>query len=125
MTQIDTSRVTDHRRLRFSSLDELLAEIDRIVAADKAGTLRRTGNWSAGQIFGHLAAWMNYAYDGFPAKSKPPFFIRWILKRKKVAYLRNGMPRGVKIPCVAGGTHATDPMTTEEARGDCAAQSYE
>ena len=44
---IDTSKVQDRRKLRFHSIDDLLADVDRIVAAEKAGTLRRTGNWTA------------------------------------------------------------------------------
>ncbi len=110
---VDT-RKADHRKLRLTTVDELLGEIDRIVAAEKAGKLRRTGNWTTGQIFGHLASWMNFAYEGFPPRSKPPFFIRWLLKKKKLQYIRDGMPRGVKIPGVPGGTHATGDLTTEE-----------
>jgi len=52
--------------LRFSNHEDLWREIDRIAAADRAGRLRRTGNWTAGQTFGHLAAWTNFPYDGYP-----------------------------------------------------------
>lgn len=103
---------TDHRKLHFSTIDELQAEIDRIVAADQAGTLRCSGNWTAGQAFGHVAAWINYAYDGYPLRT--PWFIRMILKRRVRKYLRDGMPRGVRIPKVRGGTYGIDPMTTQE-----------
>ena len=108
---VDTSKVLDRRRLRFGTLDDLLADIDRIVAADKAGTLRRTGNWTAGQVMGHLATWINYAYEGYPFR--PPWFIRVILRMKKNKYLRDGMPAGVHIPRVPNGTYATDTMTTD------------
>jgi len=86
--------------------------VDRIVAADKGGTLRRTGNWSAGQVFGRLATWCNYAYEGYPFR--PPWFIRWILRKKKAAYLRDGMPAGVRIPKVQNGTFGTEEMSTDE-----------
>ena len=110
---IETKTVTDRRKLRFNSIDDLLADIDRIVAADKAGKLRRTGNWTAGQAMGHLAAWISYGYDGFPMKP-PPWFIRIILKMMKEKYLRDGMPAGVKIPKVDAGTYAIDVISTDE-----------
>ena len=62
---IDTGKVQDRRKLRYQSIDELLADMDRIAAADKAGKLRCTGNWTAGQAMGHLAAWINYSYEGY------------------------------------------------------------
>lgn len=114
MADVNTAKVTDYRKLRFTSIDQLLAEIDRIVAADAKGTLRRTGNWTPGQIFNHLATWINYGYEGFPAKANPPWFVKIILKWKKPTYIRNGMPRGVKIPGIQGGTLGIDPMSTEE-----------
>jgi len=114
-TIVDTGKVTDYRKLRFSTIDELLKEIDRLVAADNGGKLRRTGNWTAGQIFGHLAGWMNFSYEGFPKRgARPPWFIRFILRMKKKAYMRDGMPRGVKIPGIEGGTFATEPLSTQE-----------
>lgn len=109
---VNTANISDRRSLRFATIDELLADVDRVVAADKAGTLRRTGNWTAGQVFGHLATWINYAYEGFPIR--PPWFIRWILRMKKAAYLRDGMPAGVRIPRVPNGTFGTEPLGTEE-----------
>lgn len=109
---INTAKVADRRRLRYATVDEVLADVDRIVAAEKSGTLRRTGNWTAGQVFGHLATWANYAYEGYPFR--PPWFIRWILRKKKVAYLRDGMPAGVRIPKVPNGTYGTEEMSTEE-----------
>jgi hypothetical protein len=110
---IDTAKVTDHRRVRFNSIEDVLADIDRIVAAEQAGKLRCTGNWTAGQVFNHLASWINFAYEGYPGKG-PPWFIRIILKMKKKQYLRDGMRRGVRIPGVKDGTFATDALSTQE-----------
>jgi Protein of unknown function (DUF1569) len=113
MSIVDTSKVQDRRMLRFNSIDDVLADIDRIVAADKVGNLRCTGNWTAGQAMGHVAAWMNYPYDGFPM-GRPPWFIRVILRMLKNKYLRKGMPAGVKIPKVENGTFATEVLSTNE-----------
>ncbi len=109
---IDT-KLAERRRLRYDSIEDLLADIDRIVAADKAGKLRRTGNWTAGQAMGHLAAWINYGYEGFPL-GRPPWFVRFMLGFLKKKYLTKGMPAGVRIPKTENGTFGFDPMTTEE-----------
>jgi hypothetical protein len=111
--KIDTRRVQGRRTLRFNCIDDALREIDRIMDAEKTGKLQQTGNWTAGQIFGHLAAWLQYAYEGFPL-APPPWFVRWFLKRQKAKYLRDGMPAGVWIPRQANGTLATDVLSTEE-----------
>lgn len=109
---VDTPKVQDRRKLRFNSIAEVLADVERIVEADRAGTLRSTGNWTPGQTFGHLASWINYAYEGFPMKV--PWPIRFLIRRMKGRYLRKGMPAGVKIPGAANGTHGTEPLSTEE-----------
>lgn len=110
---ISTAKVTDRRKLEFKTVDDVLRDVDRIVAADAAGKLRRTGNWTAGQSMGHIAAWMNYAYEGYPM-GRPPFLIRVILGFLKNKYLRKGMPAGVQIPKVENGTFATEAISTEE-----------
>ena len=110
---IDTGKTHDRRKLRFDSIDALLADVDGIVAADKAGKLRRAGNWSAGQAFNHLASWINFAYEGFPMKT--PWFIRLMLRWMKLkSYLTKAMDPGIKIPGSPNGTYATDPMSTDE-----------
>lgn len=108
---VDTSRA-EHRSLRFNSIEDVLAEIDRIVAADQSGRLRCAGNWTAGQTFGHLATWINYGWDGYPFKV--PWFIRLILRSKVRRMLSDGMPRGVRIPKAEAGTYGVEPLSTEE-----------
>ncbi len=110
---VETAKTQDRRPLRFCTIDDVLADVDRIVAADKAGKLRCTGNWTAGQAMGHVAAWSNFAYEGFPM-DPPPWIIRLILGFLKKKYLRKGMPAGVEIPKVKGGTFATDVLSTDE-----------
>ncbi len=110
---IDTAKVTDRRQLRFNSIDEVLADVDRIVASGKAGTLRHTGNWTPGQAMGHVAAWINYGYDGFPMKP-PPWPIRIILKVLVKGFLKNGLRPGVKIPGAKEGTYGTEQLSIDE-----------
>jgi hypothetical protein len=110
---VDTGKVAERRVLRFESIDEMLAEVDRLVAAERAGKLKRLGNWTLGQALGHLACWGEYAYTGSPLKV--PFFIKWILRMRKQKFLYGPMRAGVKIPGVEGGTLATDPVSLDEA----------
>ncbi len=110
---VDTTKVTDRRILHFDSIDQALAEADRLVEGERAGKLKHVGNWTLGQVLGHLACWTEFAYTGAPLK--PPFFIRWILRLRKNSFLYKPMSPGVKIPGVKGGTLATDPMPLDEA----------
>lgn len=113
---VDTGKVADRRKLRFSSLADLRAEVDRIAASERAGTLRRAGNWTAGQTIGHLATWMSFCWT--PCPLKPPWFVRLIVGRMKNRYLNVGMRPGVRIPRVEGGTVGTKPMKLDEAVAD-------
>jgi hypothetical protein len=112
---VDTGKVTTRRKLKFDSIDQVSAEVDRLVEAERAGRLGHVGNWTLGQTLGHLAAWADYAYAGYPLKT--PFFIRWILRSRKQKFIHEPMQAGVKIPGVPGGTAATEPVPLDEAVG--------
>jgi hypothetical protein len=112
---VDTGKVAGRRQLRFESIDEMMAEVDRLVQAEKAGRLKRVGNWTLGQALGHLAVWAEYSYSGAPLK--PPWFIKLILRLRKQKFLHRPMRAGVRIPGVKGGTLATELMPLEEALG--------
>src|SRR5919199_811914 len=106
---LDTGKVPDRRALPFESVGQGLAD------AERAGRLRRLGNWTLGQALGHLAAWAGYGYTGFPLRV--PFFVHWFLRLRKRKYLGGPMRAGVKIPGVEGGTLATEPVPLGEALG--------
>jgi hypothetical protein len=110
---VATKKVTGRRILRFESVDQVLADVDRLVEAERAGRLRRLGNWTLAQVLHHLAAWTEYGYTGSPLK--PPFFIRWILRLRKQSFLYRPMRAGVRIPGVEGGTLATEEVPLEQA----------
>lgn len=112
---VDTGKVAERRILRFESIDQVMAEMERLAEAERAGRLRRLGNWTLGQALGHLAAWTEYGYTGAPLKV--PFFIRWIAKLQKRKFLYGPMAAGSRIPRVEGGTLATDPVPLEEGLG--------
>ena len=67
------------RKIEYGSLDELVADAERLVAADAP----TTGNWSKGMIMEHVAHLMDMTLDGFGFT--PPWILRfvgkWFLKR--------------------------------------------
>jgi hypothetical protein len=101
--------------LRFESIDQAMAEVERLAEAERVGRLRRLGNWTLGQTLGHLSVWAEYGYTGVPLKV--PFFIRWFLRLRKRKFLYQPMRSGVGIPGVKGRTLATDPVPLEVGRG--------
>jgi hypothetical protein len=113
--RVDTGKVAGRRTLRFESVDQAMAEAERLAEAERAGRLKRLGNWTLGQTLAHLAAWVEYGYTGAPLKV--PFFIRWFLRLRKRKFLYGPMGAGVKIPGVEGGTLATDLVPLDEGLG--------
>jgi Protein of unknown function (DUF1569) len=111
----DAGKVSGRRILRFESIDELMVEVDRLADAERAGRLKRVGNWTLGQTLGHVACWVEYNYTGAPLKV--PFFIRWLCRLRKQKFLYEPMRPGLKIPGVQGGTLGTEPMSLEEGLG--------
>ncbi|MFN7020944.1 MAG: DUF1569 domain-containing protein [Phycisphaerales bacterium] len=109
---IETRTVKNRRPLRFNSVQELLAEVDLLAASDRAGQLRRSGNWTLGQALGHLGAWVDFAFDGYPVK--PPWVVRALIRPMKARFLNRPLPEGVRLPGVKGGTVATEPLSTDE-----------
>jgi hypothetical protein len=113
-TAIDTARVTGRRHLHFSSLDDILADTELLARCPE---LRTLGNWSAGQVFTHLAVVMNKSIDGFTAR--PPatvrFLLRLLLKRR---FLTRPMAPGFKLPARAQAEIGPPPVGAGEALED-------
>ncbi|MEQ8787485.1 MAG: DUF1569 domain-containing protein [Pirellulaceae bacterium] len=82
-----------HRReLHFQSLDEVVAEAERLVGSDQVVT---SGNWTLGQILYHLAQAIHMSIDG--ADFPTAWYVRLFGKLLKKRILR-GMPAGFKLP---------------------------
>jgi Protein of unknown function (DUF1569) len=109
---INTKQLTGRRTLHFNTIDEALAEVDALAAANARGELRCLGNWSAGQNLGHLAAWVDYSFNGAPMKV--PFFVRLMMKPMKGQMLYKPMKPGGRIPKAPGGTFGTDPLSFDD-----------
>lgn len=96
-TVIDTGKVTGRRSLHFNSLDDIRADVEMLARSQDLKTL---GNWSAGQIFWHLATVMKGSLDGIPPMM--PGFVRAILRLLfKRRFLTKPMAAGFKLPAKA------------------------
>jgi Protein of unknown function (DUF1569) len=93
-TVIDTRKVKVRRQLRFESLDDIAAEVERLAASK---SVRAVGNWSSGQVLQHLTQTMENSIDGFPIFVPVP--VRWLLRTfMKRRFLTKSMPPGFKLP---------------------------
>ncbi len=60
---IKTAKVSERRQLQFSSMQDILADVEYLDSGDPP---RTTGNWTAAQIVQHVAKLIDYSIDGFP-----------------------------------------------------------
>src|SRR5688572_14560262 len=94
---------TDERRkLRFATIDDALAEAERLAAAEREGRVRQLGNWSLGQILNHLATWAEFAHCGYPPSVRAPLPVRMILRLVRNKILTQGMMPGINIRGIPG-----------------------
>jgi len=105
---VNTKTVEGRRKLRFNSLDDILADLDGL----EGKPLKTLGNWSAGQILAHLAVPMNGAIDGM--KFAPPWYIRLMARVFKRQFLNGTMPAGFKLPKEAEKELYPGPTSVED-----------
>lgn len=106
----------------YTSVQELKAELDAIEAAERAGTLRTTGAWSAGQILEHCAKFMRMSFDGF-GDMKAPVVFRWLgsaLLKPRLG--KSHMKPGIRLPGSASELLPRDLVSFEEGMGLIRAQ---
>jgi len=102
--------MAERRALNFSSLDEVMPEVDRLLEGHTT-----TGRWSLGQICNHLGTAMRYTVEGFPEQAS------WLLRHTvgpmaKRQVLGSGvMPEGVKLPEKYLPKPGLDPRAEAEA----------
>lgn len=101
------------RRITFATPGEALDDAEAIVAADGAGTLRRCGAWTAGQSLGHIAAWIDYAFDGYPFTVDPADAAA--SRARLGVVLASGLKPGVRLPGATWGTFGIDDLPAPEA----------
>ncbi len=119
-TMVNTRKVSGRRKVRFESMAQLEAEIERLAMVE----VTCLGNWSLGQILSHLARVMLVAVG--ETKVQPPLisrligcFFRPLLKK---LLLETGMPAGLPhkgIPVVGrtqeASSQVADASITTEA----------
>ena len=102
--------MAERRALSFSSLDEVMPEVDRLLEGHTT-----TGRWSLGQICNHLGTAMQYTVEGFPEQAP------WLLRRtvgpvaKRQVLGSGAMPEGVKLPEKYLPRPGLDPRAEAEA----------
>ena len=109
---VDTSKVT-RRPLRFSSIDEAIAEARRITALAQSGKIQYLGNWDASQILNHLAGWAEHAFTPNPVHA--PWLIKLLVRPLKNRFLNKGLPSGRHIPKIPEGTTHTEKGPVDQA----------
>jgi hypothetical protein len=105
---IDTAKVTGRRQVAYKSLQEVLADAERL----SAGKTRTLGNWSPGQIFVHLAKSFDGSIDGLNMKF--PWYLRMMARLMKGKLLKGPMPPGFKLP---EGARSVEPAPTSTEEG--------
>jgi hypothetical protein len=89
---VDTAKVQGRRTLHFNSLDDILADVEKLNQSPR----RAIGNWSPGQILKHVSINMIWSLDGAPVTA--PWYIRligwWIRNR----FLTEPMSAGFILP---------------------------
>lgn len=91
---IDTAKVAGRRQLQFHSIDDILADVERLASAK---AVRPLGNWSSGQVLRHLTIVMNGSIDGAP-KMMPKLVQQMIRLLAKRRFLDKPMAPGFKLP---------------------------
>ena len=102
---VNTKNATGRRKVRYTSLDDLLADAQRVAGDD----VTMVGNWSAGQVMRHLALTINYSIDGFPFQFPWPLrkLLKHVMKRR---FLTKPLSSGFKAPNYASSV-IPDPVS--------------
>jgi hypothetical protein len=87
-----TKTKASRRTLRFTHLDEILADAQKLAGAG----IQANGNWTASQVIGHVALAIHNSVHGFPFTAPLPF--RIIGRLVRGIPLNKGLPSGIKIP---------------------------
>ncbi len=90
---VNVKSVVGRRILEFNSLDDVVGDVEGLVASDQTRVL---GNWPLSQLITHLAMTVECSMDGFPTPA--PWIIRIIGPFLKKGMLSKKMSPGLKLP---------------------------
>ncbi len=105
---------SQRRTLSFATLDEFLQDAEAMAESE----YKTIGNWSYGQILGHLASAMNNSIDGFG------FQASWFLRKIIAPFLKNSaltkpLKPGIKLPKGAEQYLPDPSLTVEDSLAEC------
>ena len=109
---VKTGKVAGRRSLDYASFEELLADAEKMSSVP----VKTLGNWSAGQIFRHLAISFNGAIDGLPITF--PWHMRLMVKIFKKKLLNMAMPAGYQMKPENAKITEPGPTTAEDGLGE-------
>lgn len=91
--KVPTAKVAGRREVAFESLDDVLMDAERLVAAREVTML---GNWTLGQMLGHLAAGLQMSMDG--VAYRPPWLVRLLGSLIYKRRMLRRWPAGIQLP---------------------------
>jgi hypothetical protein len=91
--KVKTTRVVGRRTLKFSTLDDIAADVELLASAEGVTAL---GNWTIGEALAHLANSFNMSIDG--AQFRAPWLFRTFGPMFKNYFLTHPMKPGIKLP---------------------------
>lgn len=94
------------RELKFSTLDDILAEAKRIAAQPDVAS---RGTWTAAQNIWHVGRFIKAGVEGYPAKV--PLFLKLLGPLMKKQFTTKGFNPGIKLPKQAAD-HMVAPVET-------------
>jgi Protein of unknown function (DUF1569) len=90
---VDTKNALGRRTLRFTTLEEVIADSEKLVSSPHT---RMLGNWPLDRLLTHLAHGIDSSIDGSTVQA--PRVVRLIAPFFKGRILRNGMSAGTQLP---------------------------
>jgi hypothetical protein len=105
---VNTAKVEGRRKLNYTSLQDVLADADRL----GSGNVQTLGNWTAGQIYRHLATAFNGSIDGFGFTF--PWYFRLMGGLFKKKLVSGAMPPGMNLPPAFARKVMPEPTSTAE-----------
>jgi hypothetical protein len=91
---VDVKAVCNRRMVRFSNLQEMVADVERLCAGD----VRMLGNKTFEQILRHLTLVINRSIDGSSAPIVLPWYLRLVARPLRGRFLAKGLKPGFRLP---------------------------
>lgn len=112
--KVKTAKVSDRRKLIFTTMAEILDDIKMLDDAVKEGkTIVATGNWTPAQIIEHVVYFVDGSMDGFDFKA--PLVLRIFGKFARLFILNKPMKPGFKLPAKMSMVIASPKSTWPDA----------